>query len=229
MGASLRLPDRMAEGYLGVSGPTGETIKGNFTPPSEQLVSLLGEKVPIASISRPMQGGAGYARDDDDFYLEPDWLVHGLISKVDFVGPVHDPCCGKGTIPMAFLSRGFAASGSDLRDRGFGMVGVDFMRDQTPRTNVVSNPPFGILRDFIDHALEVSTGKVAVITRLAFLEGQSRKPWFESLPMQLCLVSSRRASMPPGNSDIKASGTTIAFCWLVFSKGWSGEPRLAWT
>lgn len=191
-------------------------VKGNFTPPSDQLLKL------APSV------GSGYEREDDDWYIEPEWLIDALLSRVEFHGPIYDPCAGRGTIPLVCRARGLQADGSDIRDRGFGQAGIDFMCDQTPRFNLISNPPFGIMRAWIDHALEVTYGKVAVVSRLAFLEGQARKPWFESLPLRYVLVSSRRASMPPGNSDIKADGSKVAMCWLVFQRGWSGEPTLGW-
>ena len=47
----------------------------------------------------PKQKTSGYARDTLDWYIEPAWTVDALCEYVRFRGTVHDPACGKGTIP----------------------------------------------------------------------------------------------------------------------------------
>jgi hypothetical protein len=52
---------------------------------------------------------SGYPRVDRDFYVEPRWVVHLLLNVETFIGTVHDPCCGTGTIPSVCMERGLIA------------------------------------------------------------------------------------------------------------------------
>ena len=91
-----------------------------------------------------------------DWYVETKRSVCGLFDAVRFTGPIHDPCCGRGMIPIVAREYGYTATGSDLTDRGFGTSGVDFRADWTPRKTLIFNPPGkGDADLFLLHALEV--------------------------------------------------------------------------
>ncbi len=174
---------------------------------------------------------SGYVRAADDWYVEPAWCVDALIEAEGFShGSVYDPACGGGNIPRRFLAHGIDAFGSDVRDRGYGTVQWNFLERGAclVADHIVSNPPYCFLQEFVDKAIQAVPGKVAVLARLAFLEGQSRRAWLQSSGLSRVWVSSRRISMPPGGAGVKAKGGSIAFAWFVFSPGWSEEPRIGW-
>ena len=174
---------------------------------------------------------AGYERDEHDWYVEPDWLVDALIAKeAPFTGRVWDPFCGQGTIPLCLSRAGVDVVGTDLVDRGHGLCGVDFFTSAMACTSIVSNPPFIRLEDAARRALSLCpAGRVALLGRLGFLEGQSRGfgLWQET-PLARVWVSMRRASMPPGGRDIKAEGGKTPYAWFVWQHDHVGEPRLGW-
>jgi hypothetical protein len=73
---------------------------------------------------------------------------------------------------------------TDLIDRGYGEGGRDFLMEWQPLApNIVTNPPFRWAVEFVDRALMLTTGKVALFLRLAFLEGQERGRWFPTTPL----------------------------------------------
>lgn len=159
-------------------------------------------------------------RIEDDWYTEPDWVDDQLFAAIRFPDPIYDPCCGEGRIVEAARRAGYRASGGDLADRGCGETGIDFLRDNTPRTTLVFNPPGGDLVDkFIMHALEVATDAVAAIVRVGVLCGQERF-WglYKPSPPSLILPCSQRPSMPPGGRGIKAHNGTENYVWLIWSR-----------
>lgn len=169
------------------------------------------------------------ARNDDDWYVEPPACVQSLFQLSIFMGAIHDPCCGQGTIPTVAREHGYLATGSDLRDRGFGRSGVDFFADWTPRENIVSNPPYKLGEQFVHHALAVAAHKVAIVMRLSFLAGQKRlASLFRIHRPCAVIVLSTRPSMPPGGTDIPAKGGTADYCWLVWSRGHEGSTNMVW-
>jgi hypothetical protein len=58
-----------------------------------------------------------------------------------------------GRIVQAARSHGLKATGADIVDRGSGFPVRDFLSCTTLRDNIVTNPPYGILREFTEHAL----------------------------------------------------------------------------
>lgn len=172
-------------------------------------------------------------RAANDWYVEPAWAVDALINAEPFKGLIWDPACGAGNIPERFKAHGFDAVGSDLVYRNYGAPSsIDFLlewRSIDERVaNIVSNPPYALAEEFIRHALTLTTCKVAMLLRLAFLEGQKRKRLFESTPILRVLVFSERVSMPPGGLGVAAEGGAVAFAWFIWEHGHRGPPELGW-
>lgn len=170
---------------------------------------------------------SGYDRTEADWYVEPFWLVDALFAKEKFEGTCWDPACGGGTIPRAATRAGFTITGTDLIDRGFGGV-ENFFNTDLQVNNIISNPPFELLEPWLAKSLKSTTRKVALIARLAFLEGQKRKLMFENTPFSKIYVSSRRASMPPGGSTIEPKGGAIPYAWFLWDHAHVGPATVHW-
>ena len=178
------------------------------------------------------QKAAPRVRAANDWYVEPEWAVRGLLDVQRFSGLVWDPACGKGTIPRTFAAQGHAVAGTDLVDRGFGAGGDDFLEFAPARAenrveNIVCNPPFNLAEEFLRHALKLARHKVALLLRLSWLEGRGRAWVFNETPLAAVHPFAARVSMPPGDSDTPAKGGAVAFMWAVWD--WShpvGAPPI---
>ena len=187
---------------------------------------------------------SGYVRNTNDWYVEPAEAVHGLLDAERFDGETLDPACGGGNIVRVFRSRGLDCWGTDLVMRYdqmetdnmprpmFGCTG-DFTKPVPSHCtgnvdNIVSNPPFKIAEQFIVNGLKRARRKVALLQRLAFLEGQQRAALFKSTPLARVHVFAYRISMPPGGTDIEAKGGSVAFAWFVWEHGHQGAPTINW-
>ncbi len=171
---------------------------------------------------------SGYARAEADWYQEPAWVVNALLDRERFTGLSWDPSCGGGTIPEAMLARGLPCYGSDLADRGYGRTGVDFFSTTKSTDNIVTNPPYGVIEPYIRHALTLARSKVAILARLALLESTRRQALFRETPLARVWVSHRRVSMPPGGTDVPASGGTVAYAWFVWDHSHVSAPVIGW-
>jgi hypothetical protein len=181
---------------------------------------------------------SGRERADGDFYIEPRWLVDALLAVETLKGGVHDPFCGGGNIIGACLERNISAAGSDRYDRGFGDR-YDAFDIDTPCENLLSNPPFALIDKIIPHFLPLVRHKLILLARLNILEGQERRSLFDATPPARVWVSSRRASIPPGDlahprdrfgamNPLPASGGSTAFCWVVWDREHVGPTTLGW-
>ena len=170
---------------------------------------------------------SGYDRVANDWYVEPRWAIDALLDAEPISGLCWDPSCGGGNIPEAIKARGLPCLATDIADRGYGQVGSFFNLSERV-DNIISNPPYGVISDYLARALRLADHKVILLARLAFLEGKARRKMFAETPLARVWVSSRRMSMPPGLSDIEAKGGAIAYAWFVWEAGYTGKPVLGW-
>jgi hypothetical protein len=94
---------------------------------------------------------------------------------------------------------------------------------------VVSNPSFGLVREFTERALEIAIFKVAMLVPLRRLPAAH---WLQRLPLETVYLLSPRPSVPPGtyiDEGGKVGGGRQDFAWLVLNKLTTvTEPRLRW-
>ena len=172
-----------------------------------------------------------YIRDENDWYVEPEWCVKALTEHVSIVGTVHDPCCGMGTIPKWFDPY---STGADIMDRGYGFPVRDFLTDDIKHDTIVTNPPYGIAQAIIEHALLLAKYQVAALVQTKFLASQKRHGLFTRPEMERVIMFSRRPSMPPGqmlrdHGESIRGGGSIDFCWAVWNKQHDGSPaKIRW-
>lgn len=169
-------------------------------------------------------------RQKDDFYPTPPVATRKLLAVEKFDGPIWECACGDGAITKILEEQGYEVISTDLIDRGFGTPKVDFMMEWQARApNIITNPPFKFAREFVDKALALTTRKVAILARLAWLEGKSRKSLFEGSPLSRVWVFSERVPMlRNGDEMMRGGGGMIAFAWYVWDHEYKGEPRLGW-
>lgn len=175
-----------------------------------------------------MSRASGYDRVANDWYCEDRAVVDALLDVEPLSGMCWDPSCGGGNIPQAIIARGQSCFASDVADRGYGEPYTDFFTHERHVANIVTNPPYGVIEPYIRRALAFTTGKVCILARLALLEGMKRQALFRETPLARVWVSSRRVSMPPGGTDVKAAGGTVAYAWFVWQRGYAGKPTLDW-
>jgi hypothetical protein len=154
-------------------------------------------------------------REKDDFYPTPPEGTRALLSAERFDGPIWEPACGDGAISKELIAAGYEVHSSDLVARG-----------RAP--NIVTNPPFKLALPFIERALGLTTGKVAMLLRLAFLEGRERRRFYESTPLARVLVFSGRLKMFRGGDTANEGGGMIAFAWFIWDHAHKGPPTLGW-
>lgn len=128
------------------------------------------------------------------------------------------------------------ATGADIRSRAPRWPVQDFFQDLAWNDSVVTNPPYNIAVNIIEHALSHVRvfGYVCALVQAKFLFSQKRKPLFERPEMDRVIIMSRRPSMPPGEALLEhgekiRGGGSIDFCWAVWRVGkMDGAPTIEW-
>jgi hypothetical protein len=178
------------------------------------------------------------AADALDYFPTPPWATRALMEVLDdhYVvgwGTVWEPACGCGHMADVLAERFRTVHASDVADYGHGLVGsfvgtggLDLDVAPVPEGGVdwiVTNPPFNLAEAFLDRALDVARGGVALLLRSAWIDGQGRfERIFGPRRPQLMLQFSERVPMVEGRWD-PAATTAAAYAWFVWRQG--PQPR----
>jgi hypothetical protein len=165
--------------------------------------------------------------------VEPDWVNDALFASESFIGPIVDPACGLGRIVSAAIRAGHHPHGTDIVKRSpMCDHAADFIDDRPHGVaNIVSNPPYGRAQEFAALALRTAARKVALLVPSGFLFGRERSRWLEQTPLRKVWIIVPRPSMPPGElivAGMKPGGGRVDYCWLVWERGYEGEPVIGW-
>ncbi len=182
-----------------------------------------------------------WARDPDDYYVEPVWTDERLFEKVRFDGAIVDPCCGSGRILDAAAAAGYKVLGMDIRDRGASkrhpFIQASFFDDPAsvgPWPNIVCNPPYKYGEEFVKQAFDRTLGRLAVLLNIQWANAggrSNRSRWLESMPLESVFALSPRPSMPPGSvieAGVQAGGGQTDYAWFIMRRGHRGPPEFGW-
>lgn len=174
--------------------------------------------------------GTSDGRPKDDFYPTPPDATLALLANESFPGVVWEPACGDGAISRLIKDLGTTTEmiSTDLVDRGYGEAGRDFFEECRMVDHIVTNPPYALAERFVRHSLDQTTGKVAMLLKLQFLEGAKRKALFAETPLARVYVFSKRLSMFRNGEQGNYSSGMIAFAWFVWDHSYKGEPVIRW-
>jgi len=158
-----------------------------------------------------------------DFYETPEWATEALFLKETFVGCVYEPACGHGAM-VRIIQKYNDCIGSDI------LFGDDFLTSDKNMENIVTNPPYSLAEDFVRKARQISTGKVAMLLKLTFLESARRKSLFEDeyFPLSTVYVFSKRVQMWEQGKEKPKNSSMMAYAWFVWDKSHRGNAKLKW-
>ena len=82
---------------------------------------------------------------------------------------------------------------------------------------IISNPPFSIAQEIIEHCFEIANTdtEIIMLLRLAFLETKKRYDFWQKHPMNKLYILSKRPSFTGHGTD------ATAYAWFV----WDGNKK----
>lgn len=169
-------------------------------------------------------------REENDFYATEPKAVELLLAEETFANNILEPCCGKKHITNILEQAGYTVKSSDLIDRGVGADIQDFFEITDWDGDIISNPPYKNALDFVKHSLEIvkEGSKVAMFLKILFLEGKTRKEFFEKHPPKVIYVASGRLNCAKNGDFDKYTTGAVCYAWFVWEKGFTGEPVVRW-
>ena len=149
---------------------------------------------------------AGQRLNKTDFYPTPPWCYENLDIDWSMFSSAHEPCRGDGRIQF-FLEeeQGIPCTYSEI------MEDKDFF-DHTDEVDLIlTNPPFSLAKEFIDHSISLSSTCIMLL-RLNYLGSITRHPWWkENTPTALHILSKRPSFTGKGTDATE-------YAWFVWDK-----------
>lgn len=176
------------------------------------------------------------AKDSRDNFPTPPWATRALLEHVlSSYSDLHrqsclEPACGAGHMSKVLRKYFGEVRSSDAFDYGYGEVGGFLESDCADGSFdwVMTNPPFRLAEEFVMRSLSIARAGVAILARTVFIESVGRyERIFRPMPPSKFGQFAERVPMVRGRLDQKAS-TATGYSWIVWEKGYSGEPRLVW-
>lgn len=175
----------------------------------------------------------GTVRNGNDYYTTP---VKSIVDFIDAFNQVEnvfqedisilDPSAGGDAInpmsyPKALSHMGISLSNLttiDIREDSLAEIKGNFLElDQGEYDVVITNPPFHLAKEFVQHGLKHTkeNGFVIMLLRLNFFETKSRKPFFENQMPKYAFVHHKRMSFTgDGKTD------SVAYMHCVWQNGY---------
>jgi len=174
-------------------------------------------------------------RESNDYYATDPNAIDKLLTVENPNISIWECACGEGHLSKRLTELGNSVFSSDLISRGYGIGGVNFLKQTSIFPgDILTNPPYKFAKEFVLKALElIDVGrKVYMFLKVQFLEGKNRyNELFSKHPPKTIYVFSQRVTCAK-NGDFQGmkegGGSAIAFAWYVWEKGYSGDTIVRW-
>lgn len=176
-------------------------------------------------------------REKNDYYATDPIAIDVLLDDGNAIlnEYIWECSTGEGHLSKRLIERGYTVRSTDLIFREYGIGGVDFLQQKPQhfKGDILTNPPYKLAKEFIEHALEIiqEGNKVFMFLKLQFLEGKSRKELFKKYPPKCVYISSSRILCAKNGDFEKAKkngGSAVAYAWYEWQKGYSGDTIIKW-
>lgn len=143
-------------------------------------------------------------------------------------------CCWGGLIADTLKKHGHQVQSIDIVDRGYiGTEVRDFLTttkdDLRFSPDIITNPPYVIATEFVEHALDISMDsvKVAMFLKIQFLESKKRYNLFKKYPPKKIYVFVNRVNCGK-NGVFGKESSAVCYAWFIWEKGYQGLPQVDW-
>ncbi len=166
-------------------------------------------------------------RKESDFYQTPYSMTKQLLDNEFFSRDawVLEPACGNGAILKVLKESGFIyCVDLDINK------GCDFLKTSQNYDYIITNPPFSLANDFIEHCYAICKNKFALLMPLVYLHGQKRFEQGLFRGLSKVYVFTR---MPMLTSEVRKDGKyntgMQVYAWFIFeNKLKEHGPEIKW-
>lgn len=172
-------------------------------------------------------------RQNEDYYatdpIAAEWLLK--IEDIPKNKTIWECSSGEDHIANVFIKNGYNVRTSDIIKRTETTEQLDFLsQNEKWNGNIITNPPYSKALEFVEKAMEIITegNNVIMFLKLQFLEGKKRKELFKKYPPKTVWISSSRLKCAKNGNFEDMDGSSVAYAWYIWEKGYKGQTILKW-
>ncbi len=184
---------------------------------------------------------SGHKRKAGDNYETPAWVVDCLLNhciakaklqaaaarkeggaSIDGAPPrsgwigdgnfIWEPAAGRGKMVAALRARGYRVHATDIKH-----TRTDFLKQYAPSKCIVTNPPYSLAQEFIEHALALTkpySGMVAMLLRTDYDHAKTRQHLFgDCLMFKMKIVLTTRIVW----FERKGAAPSFNHAWFIWN------------
>ena len=164
------------------------------------------------------QRDSGYSRIERDAYETPEWVTEALLPHLPPKMKIWECAQGSGKMSKVLAKAGHDITGTDIE--------YDFLSSEPLLCDaIVTNPPYELATEFIDHSLSMIGSMVAMLLRTDFDHAISRYRLFAGCPQFAKKVVLTRRIKWFENST---GSPSFNHAWFIWDWKHSGPPILAY-
>lgn len=175
-----------------------------------------------------------YEREKNDYYSTDEEAIR-LLHKYNLLDkdiPYWETACGGGRLAKELKRLGYnVTKETDLFDRGYGDVGVDFFKcHEVFQGNTITNPPYKYINDWIKHSLDVTSNKAYIFGRIQTIETKSRydKIFKDNPPVLICPFV-KRVKCYLNDDSFANKSSAVCYAWFIWDNmDDSGVTKVKW-
>lgn len=155
-------------------------------------------------------------RSKTDFYPTPSNVTIALMKylQLPLDTIIWEPACGEGHMVNALSNFCHRVYATELFDRGFGVVGIDFLTAKLPNWIdwIITNPPFSLSEQFIRRCIDHKK-PFAMLLKSQYWHAECRLKLFKEYPPMAILPLTWR---PDFLFKVKNARPTMEVLWAVW-------------
>ena len=181
----------------------------------------MGKNFSCNNVSRKRRVADSYATP---YSLTRLFLDTGALLKE---APTLEPACGEGAITKVLAEYGFKdVKAFDLEQ------GQDFLTYNEPVSQLITNPPYSLAYEFIQHSKKIVKNRFALLLPLSYLHGKRRfdNIWKDrEFGLRSVSVFTRYPMLgDPLREDGKHRTGMMVYAFFFWEKGCYGAPQIQW-
>ena len=178
------------------------------------------------SLGAMMAGGnPANGRQTNDLYPTPPDVTEALLRLNLFPKSslVWEPCCGNGAMASVIRANGYNVVATDLYDYGTNQYGLDARVSPSLGESIITNPPFDIAEDLIEHLWhDLPTKRMALVLKSTYWHAKNRyKLWQRCTPRAIYPLTWRPDFLGLGRPTME-----VMWCYWGPGEGTCYEPLL---
>jgi len=182
---------------------------------------------------RGMGCASEYPRAKNDLYTTHPKAITLLHSNgyLDKNENYWECACGDGALSEELKRLGYNVKSTDLYDYGYDdcETDIDFLKQKTKYNgNIITNPPFKQLTEFILKGLSLTDKRLYIFSRLQTLESVNRyENIFRKTPPMYVLPFVKRIPCYK-EGDLSRSSSVTPYAWYIWDKHYNGDTIVKW-